>query len=114
MFKQIILFCLIAISFQVDNCDEPWTACSSCIDGYTLVEELLEGPYCIKDEKLAEIKKVDPNCLELDENDPSKCSVCTIDYLPSKKKVERSAYQNQNVKKSMIMMYALNAYGCFI
>ena len=119
MFKQIILISLIAITFQVDNCDEPLTACSSCIDGYTLVEAYEEGPYCIKDDKLAEIKKVDPNCLKLDENDPSKCSVCTIDYLPSKKKGGKECISrpkceeidDNDVCTECLWMFYLNSEG---
>ena len=57
MIKYLVLFSLIAASFQIQNCEITKSVCSKCISGFKLVNLEPNGTICINETKITEIKR---------------------------------------------------------
>lgn len=77
----LILFGLITLSVQIQNCEETEKACSSCIDGYTFFEtKYIYGSRCIKSDKVFYGDSQD-NCLYYSNSDKTSCRECKKGYI---------------------------------
>ena len=85
MIKHLIIFCLIALSFQIEHCDIHNTVCKGCAANYELVELNYDltydyGAYCFSSEKISKANNVIPNCVSISE-DKQSCKQCRKYYF---------------------------------
>ena len=78
MIKYLVLFSLIAASFQIDNCETLKTVCSQCISGFRLVNLEPNGTICINETKITEIQKTKEGCVKVNAD---KCTLCQRNYV---------------------------------
>ena len=86
MIKNLILFALINASLQIPHCKVNFKTCKNCQNGLTLIKYNNGDFDCIDNEDLQEIQKIVPNCIELKEDDNTKCEYCERGYALSSSK----------------------------
>ena len=86
MINHLILFALINASLQIPHCKEIGKTCKNCPNGLTPVN-YNDGEFeCIEKEDLQAIQAIVPNCIELNEDDDTKCEYCERGYALSSSK----------------------------
>ena len=78
MIKYLVLFSLIAASFQIENCETPNSVCSKCISGFKLVDLEPYGAICMNETKINEIQKTKEGCVRVNED---RCTLCQRNYV---------------------------------
>ena len=78
--KYILLFFLIAASYQIPHCSGTQKYCRKCIDGYNLTKYNTYRTYCIENSKYENITQTKPNCIQLDST-YTNCTVCERGYI---------------------------------
>jgi len=80
MIKHLILFSLIALSLQIDNCKTSLKTCKRCFTGYKLVELNNNQATCVDETAYNELQKRMPGCYQ--ENAAfQQCAACQRGYV---------------------------------